>query len=82
MDSNGNYVYPTGPGGQAPYDDEGNLMPGFSYDENNNPVWVSSDYIEPDSPYVPDTGGDSYDYGYTNPDDSAYQDWWNTESYD
>jgi hypothetical protein len=49
IDANGNYVYPTGPGGQSPYDDQGNLMPGFGYDENNNPVWVSSDYREPAS---------------------------------
>jgi len=69
IDSNGNYVYPTGPGGQSPYDDNGNLMPGFSYDENNNPVWVSSDYIEPDSPYnnnnsdiIPDDPASVNDY--------------------
>jgi len=49
MDANGNYVYPTGPGGQTPYDDNGNLNPGFGFDENNNPVWVSADYREPTS---------------------------------
>ena len=50
-------------------------MPGFSVDENNNPVWIGSDYVEPDY-------GSYEDYGYTNPDDAAYQDWWETESYD
>lgn len=29
------------------YDDEGNLMPGWSLDENNDPVWIGGDYIEP-----------------------------------
>ena len=47
IDENGNLQYPTAPGGGSPYDDTGNLMPGWSYDENNNPVWVSSDYVEP-----------------------------------
>ena len=49
MDANGNYVYPTGPNGQTPYDDQGNLNRGFGFDENNNPVWVSADYVEPTS---------------------------------
>lgn len=79
VDDSGNLIYPTAPGGSTPYDDDGNLMPGWSYDENNNPVWVSSDYIEPDFGSY-DYGSD--DYGYTNPDNSAYQDWWETESYD
>jgi hypothetical protein len=76
IDKNGNYVYPTGPGGQSPYDDNGNLMPGFSYDENNNPVWVSADYIEPSSPYnQPDTNviGDS---------PSAVNDYWANQTID
>jgi hypothetical protein len=56
IDPNGNLVYPQSPGGGSPYDDTGNLMPGWSYDENNNPVWVSSDYVEPPSSYnQPDT---------------------------
>jgi hypothetical protein len=54
-------------------------MPGFSVDENNNPVWIGSDYVEPDYDSY-DYGYD--DYGYTNPDNAAYQDWWETESYD
>jgi hypothetical protein len=29
------------------YDDDGNLMPGFSKDENNNPVWVGGGFVEP-----------------------------------
>lgn len=31
----------------TPYDDDGNLMPGYSLDENNNPVWVGSNFVEP-----------------------------------
>jgi len=40
LDSNGNMVINQGPAGQLPYDDQGNLMPGFQLDENNDPVWV------------------------------------------
>lgn len=36
-------AYPTG----VPYDDDGNLMPGYSLDENNNPVYVGGDFVEP-----------------------------------
>jgi hypothetical protein len=87
LDEQGNYIYPSSPDGVTPYDDDGNLMPGFGLDENNNPVWVGSDYVEP-SYYDsgPDDSGPSddfsNDYEYTNPDDSPYQDWWETESYD
>lgn len=31
----------------TPYDDEGNLNPGWALDEDNNPVWVGGDYVEP-----------------------------------
>ena len=31
----------------AAYDDEGNLLPGFSLDEDNNPVFVGGDFVEP-----------------------------------
>jgi len=47
IDANGNLVYPQSPSGGTPYDDNGNLNRGWSYDENNNPVWVSNDYVEP-----------------------------------
>jgi len=80
MDDSGNLIYPTAPGGGSPYDDEGNLMPGWGLDENNNPVWVSTDYLEPDYSYEPPDY--DYDYNYTNPDNNPYQDWWDTESYD
>ena len=30
-----------------PYDDEGNLNPGWTLDENNNPVYVGGDFVEP-----------------------------------
>lgn len=36
----------SGPTG-TPYDDEGNLNPGWSLDEDNNPVWVGGDFVEP-----------------------------------
>lgn len=29
------------------YDDEGNLMPGYTLDENNNPVYVGGGFVEP-----------------------------------
>ena len=31
----------------AAYDDEGNLLPGFSLDEDNNPVFVGGGFVEP-----------------------------------
>ena len=80
IDESGNLVYPTAPGGGSPYDDEGNLMPGWGLSETNDPVWVGTGYVEP--PSYDYSYDDSNDYDYTNPDDSAYQDWWNTESYD
>ena len=36
-------LYPNG----LPYDDDGNLNPGWSLDENNNPVYVGGDFVEP-----------------------------------
>jgi hypothetical protein len=40
--------YPTAPEGGTPYNEEdGALNPGWGYDENNNPVWVGSNYIDP-----------------------------------
>lgn len=36
----------TGYSGVA-YDDDGNLMPGFTTDEDNNPVFVGGDFVEP-----------------------------------
>jgi hypothetical protein len=70
IDSNGNLVYPTGPDNLAPYDEDGNLMPGFSVDENNNPVWIGSDYVEPD--YSSSTSTDTTD----TTDNTDYSDWW------
>ena len=31
----------------TPYDDDGNLNPGYSLDENNNPVFVGGSFVEP-----------------------------------
>jgi hypothetical protein len=45
---------PTGPGiGGVAYDEEGNLMPGYQLDENNNPVWTGQN--EPTAPIAPTT---------------------------
>lgn len=39
---------PTTEAYQGPaYDDEGNLLPGWSTDENGNPVYVGGDFVEP-----------------------------------
>ena len=40
-------VQPSPASGQIAYDDEGNLMPGYSLDENNNPVFVGKGFVEP-----------------------------------
>jgi hypothetical protein len=40
VDVNAIYEYPRGPNGELPFDDEGNLMPGFQLNENNEPVFV------------------------------------------
>jgi hypothetical protein len=45
---------PSGPGmGGVAYDEEGNLMPGYQLDENNNPVWTGQS--EPTAPVAPTT---------------------------
>jgi hypothetical protein len=36
-------LYPNG----LPYDDDGNLNPGWALDENNNPVFVGDGYVDP-----------------------------------
>jgi hypothetical protein len=36
------YQYPKDPSGGTPYDDEGNLNPGWELNENNDPVWVGA----------------------------------------
>ena len=41
------YQYPVGPNGETPYDDDGNLNPGWTLDENNNPVYVDVDFFDP-----------------------------------
>lgn len=41
--NNTNNVPPSG----VAYDDEGNLLPGYTLDENNNPVYVGGDFVEP-----------------------------------
>jgi hypothetical protein len=36
-------LYPNG----TPYDDDGNLNPGWALDENNDPVYVGGDFVDP-----------------------------------
>jgi len=67
IDENGNLVYPTSPDGVTPYDEDGNLMPGFGLTEDNNPVWIGSGYIEPS--YNTYDAGSDYEY---QPSDN----WW------
>jgi hypothetical protein len=40
LDVSGNVVYPKDPSGGTPYDEDGNLMPGWQLNENNDPVYV------------------------------------------
>ncbi len=40
-------VTPSPANGQVAYDDEGNLLPGYSLTEDNNPVFVGGDFVEP-----------------------------------
>jgi hypothetical protein len=42
-----NPVTPSPASGQVAYDDEGNLLPGYTLDENNNPVYVGKGFVEP-----------------------------------
>ena len=37
----------TGYPNQVAYDDDGNLLPGWTLDENGNPVYVGGDFVEP-----------------------------------
>lgn len=41
------YQYPSSPTGSTPFDDEGNIMPGWTLDEGNNPVWAGDGFVEP-----------------------------------
>lgn len=40
-------VTPSPANGQVAYDDNGNLLPGYTLDENNNPVYVGGGFVEP-----------------------------------
>jgi hypothetical protein len=42
-----NSVTPGPANGQIAYDDEGNLMPGYTLDENNNAVFIGKGFVEP-----------------------------------
>jgi hypothetical protein len=47
--TNTNIKLNAGPGvaGTIAYDDEGNLLPGYTLDEDNNPVFVGGNFVEP-----------------------------------
>ena len=36
-----------GPNGSTAFDDEGNLNPGWALDENNNPVYIGGNFVDP-----------------------------------
>jgi hypothetical protein len=42
-----NPVSPSPASGQIAYDDEGNLLPGYTLTEDNNPVFVGGGFVEP-----------------------------------
>jgi hypothetical protein len=44
---NQTFQYPIGPGGQTPYDDDGNINPGWTLSEDGNPVFVGGGFVEP-----------------------------------
>jgi len=82
------YETPLAPGGGAPYDDNGNLMPGWQLDENNNPVWVGVDSVDstvaplkpdevaavtPDAPFEPKYFDDGQGNIYVSTADGGYE---------
>ena len=42
-----NPVNPSPANGQVAYDDEGNLLPGYTLTENNDPVYIGGGFVEP-----------------------------------
>ena len=40
-------VTPSPANGQVAYDDEGNLLPGYTLTEDNNPVYIGNGFVEP-----------------------------------
>ena len=77
VDDSGNLIYPTAPEGGTPYNEEdGALNPGWGYDENNNPVWVGANYIDPtidpNSDYYRDMTDVTEDPDYWTGQDSDY----------
>ena len=51
-----NPVTPGPASGQIAYDDDGNLLPGYSLTEDNNPVFVGGDFVEPATQALADEG--------------------------
>jgi len=51
-----NPVQPSPASGQVAYDDDGNLLPGYTLDEGNNAVFVGGDFVEPATQALADSG--------------------------
>ena len=51
-----NPVQPSPASGQVAYDDEGNLLPGYTLTENNDPVYVGNGFVEPATQALADQG--------------------------
>ena len=66
------YQYPSSPTGGTPYDDEGNLNPGWQLDENNNPVWVGDQPATTPSAGVDTSNVASADQFYTDQSGNVY----------
>ena len=49
-------VQPSPASGQIAYDDEGNLLPGYTLDEDNNAVYVGNGFVEPATQALADQG--------------------------
>ena len=49
-------VQPSPASGQVAYDDEGNLLPGYTLTENNDPVYVGNGFVEPATQALADQG--------------------------
>jgi hypothetical protein len=47
VQTSANPVTPRPASGQVAYDDDGNLLPGYTLDENNNPVYLGKGFVEP-----------------------------------
>jgi hypothetical protein len=49
-------VKPSPASGQVAYDEDGNLLPGYTLDEGNNPVYIGKGFVEPATQALADAG--------------------------